>query len=108
MAHSPEAADKINGFYQSLFGADASPTDLANCQAALAAGQSLAEQSHEDVPGGATGGDDGVVIGEHTVGKLVLAEVLRHVLPRVQLGRYGGRRSGLTLPGTRSRPPVWC
>ena len=43
-AYSKDTAAQINGFYQQLFGADAGQTDLANCQAALAGGQSLAQQ----------------------------------------------------------------
>ena len=46
LAHSKEAQGKITAFYQSLFGPGFTPsaTDLANCQAALAAGQSLKDQ----------------------------------------------------------------
>lgn len=54
-----------------MFGTDASPTDLANCQAALAAGQSLAGQqaflrqsfAHSAAEAGAVGGVYGQVLG---------------------------------------------
>src|SRR4051812_31021180 len=45
---------------------------------------------HEPVPGVAAGGDDGLVLRPDAMAELVLAQVLPHVLARVQLGRVGG------------------
>ena len=44
VAHSDQAKAAVNAFYQQLFGIDADPTALKNCQDALAAGQSLHDQ----------------------------------------------------------------